>query len=559
MNKQILCLPLKSNKLYYVNVEIKSLPSGKVRAKATVSDAKGNVDPRFGTFVSKPQLEKNRTLAVNEILSKAEDRYQAQYGSDPATVEDMRDAYDTIFEEVKAGSLRIFPSWKSPTTNLNALVYFERHGLSFLESFADPNVQKFLSSDRDELFNSLVADSSSKNKNGEMGAKVLAEKRMLEFDAIYAHMRDQVQKLPVISLKPTSHSKPSPPPEQVKYLPRRVLVKFYHKVKELVKTDSKFAFFTILVIFGLRPGEAAARKPDDIVFYDEFCVVFVNSSVEKGKIKQSLKNDFSRRPVVIPFWGRCQLKDCVDQIGDDYPKEDNPMNNASICAAKVKDLLISCGASEALLEEMTSSLSMDEIDKEDLSDISILHLEKIACYVLRRIFATICRSVMGLSAFETDRLLGHKPVGQNGRKEPLSLHKDMNCFDTQADIARRMERYVFDPECTLNPYHHPIEIKDQESVDLIPFSEYQIVNQSKHDVVISFNIEAAETGETIRLDMPSTVEQELNVHSKAKEWMGQDREVIGDTSYPRKAKTRDELSTRNDGEDSPEPRGSNGP
>ena len=543
MNKQILCLPLKVNTLYFVNIEVLSLPSDpdKVRAYATVTDAEGTVVPQFGTFASRPQLYKNRKIAVNEVRTKAEDRYQALYGGDPATAKDMRDAFDAIVDAVKAGSLRIYPSWKSPATNLKALTHFERHGLPFLEAFANPNTQKFLPSDRDELFAALVVDSSSKNKNGEIGAKVLAEQRMNEYDAIYAHMRTQVQKLPVISLKPTSHSKPTPPPEQVKSLPRRVLMKFYSAVKKLVKTDPKFAFFTILVVFGLRPGEAAARKPDDIVFFDKFSVIFVKSSVEKGKIKQSLKNDFSLRPVVIPFWGRCHLKDCVDQIGDDYPKDDTPMNNASICAAKVKDLLISCGASEASLEEMASTLSLDEMDKEDIANRSKLFEDKIACYVLRRVFATICRGVMGLSAYETDRLLGHKPVGPYGRKEPSSLHKDMNCFDAQEDIARRMERYVFDPECTLNPYHHPIELQEQDSVDLIPFSAYQIVNRSEHDVVIGVNLEAAEMGETIRFDFPSTVERELNADSKAKEWMGQDRLVIGDTTHPRKARARDEL------------------
>lgn len=552
MTNKIIREALRSNRRFFVNIEITPLSKmpNKIRARAKVSDVNDNVIPEFGTFTSKPQLIKNQQLAVNEVIEKAEKRYQMIYGGTPATAEDLQNAFDAVVEAVESGALRIMPTWKQISTNKQELVHFSRHCLPILKEFINMNNDRFTDSDRRELYEHLVAEAEKNIRSKEAvkeKAKVLAEDRMEKYDAIYAHMRNQISKLPELSLKPGSHTKPTPAPEQVKSLPRRVLMRFYRRVKELVITDAKFAFFVILVIFGLRPGEAAARKPGDIKFYDKFCVVYVNSSVENGKIKKSLKNDFSRRLVVIAFWGMCKLKTCIDLIGDDYPKDDTPMNNANICASRVKELLLDCGAYEASLEEIASTLDADDLDKDDTPDISMISQLKIACYVLRRVFATICRSIMGLSSFETDRLLGHRPVGPNGRVEPNNLNKDMNNLDTLKDIAQRMERYVFDPECTLNPFFNPIEITDQDSVELIEFSGYQIVNQSGCDVTISFNIEAAEMGETIKIDIPSTANQDnLNADSRRKEWGAIDRLVIGDTTQPGKARSTNELKATQD-------------
>ena len=217
-------------------------------------------------------------------------------------------------------------------------------------------------------------------------------------------------------------------------------------------------------------------------------------------------------------------------IGEEYPKDETAMNSSVTCAKRVKELLLECGCSTALLNDLDESIPSDDLDSDDVRDKSNqLRSVKIGCYILRRVFATMMRSTMGLSMYVTYRMLGHAPISAGGKKTSKLQSVDLNSPDTQRDIAAKMERYVFDPEVTLNPAFYPYKASGT-NLQLIEYSEYKIVNNTDSAVMLDLNLEAAETGERITIAMSHDATPQLYNNSRPKDWTDHHRTVIGDTT-----------------------------
>lgn len=93
-----------------------------------------------------------------------------------------------------------------------------------------------------------------------------------------------------------------------------------------------------------------------------------------------------------------------------------------------------------------------------------------------------------------------------------------------------MERYIFDPECSLNPACTPIDVSKTDKIELIEFSEYCLVNNSDHPTTVCLNLMAAETGESIIVEISKGTLHNLQANSLPKSWENRNRTVIGDTS-----------------------------
>ena len=136
---------------------------------------------------------------------------------------------------------------------------------------------------------------------------------------------------------------------------------------------------------------------------------------------------------------------------------------------------------------------------------------------------------MGLSLYETDRLLGHIPVGAYG-KQSKRTGVDLNSPETQAKIAAKMERCVFSSSLTLNPSYKPYSISSSNRFSLLEFSEYIINNDTNSPVTLELNIEAAEAGEDVKINIPEQAESTLTATSVLKAWDGVSRTVICNTA-----------------------------
>ena len=211
------------------------------------------------------------------------------------------------------------------------------------------------------------------------------------------------------------------------------------------------------------------------------------------------------------------------------------MNLSAACSIWVKELLLSCGASAEEIRAISEDIPDDDLDADCTNKKAPEQSEqnkekKIACYVLRRCFATIMRSFMGFTLYETDRMLGHIPIGSDAKKARIRLNADMNSPDVQASIAAKMERYVFDRRYTLNPAYTPITTQGQTRINLIPFTEYILENNGERNQVLSLNVEASEAGEEIVVEMVPSVEQDLSAISTPKSWENTARTIIGQTN-----------------------------
>ena len=517
-----------------VDIKIKEQKDGKIKAIGVgINCDSGEVYAELSAATSKPMSRKRRELAINSVISKLEGQYMDVFGHAPAEIVDLENAFQHIKAAVYEHDMKLSPGWKSESTNKQALKHFERNSLELLFPFVGPNSRLFLDSDRDEIEQKTIAICTRSNGGNEETAKEAARRYLREADIIYNHMRDYDERLPELKFSSDAPFSRTPKEEQIKDLPRPLLMALYSRLSKLVEEEPYKVFFTIFVIFGLRPAEAAGRKPSDLIWYDTFCTAEISSQERNGALDHHLKNKYSRRIVVLSWWGVCLLKKCCQIIGEDYPHDNRAMNIAVECSAWVKNLLLEIGISQEFIDEVWATVSTDDYDpgdeKSDANTKLILR-EKIACYILRRVFSTIMRSEMGFTLYETDRLLGHVPVGANGKKETKLDNLDLNSLETQRTIAEKMERYIFDPEYSLNPACAPIDVSKEGEVDLREFSEYCLVNNSDRPVTRRLNLEAAETGESIIVEMPKGTKCNLQTNSIPKSWADRDRTVIGDTS-----------------------------
>lgn len=506
-----------------VSIRFKDQSDGRVKAVGIAINAETDENlSELGQYTSKAVSRNRKIAAINIVCSEFEKRYQEKYGLGPAEASDMQRAFSLVKKTVLVDHGKLYPRWESQSTNEAALKFFERNTLPLLLPYANKLNRPFLPSDRDTIIDQLREKCIRHSGDSQNSVEDVLRRHLREADIIYACIRDQDERLPEFRLTPTDFFAGTHKAEQVKYLPREAITVFYKNLSQKIPQNPRKVFFAVLVVYGLRPSEAAARKPSDLHFQETYCTLEVTSQERNGMLDSHLKNKYSRRVVVISYWGSKLLQQCCELIGDDYPHGDKAMNLSEDCASWVKNQLYAAGITPSLI----SALSAD-VEKSDKDDGDVTS-KKIACYVLRRNFTTIARTVMGLSLYETDRLLGHAPNGSRKKGGIQMYCPDMNSYATQKTLAEKMERYIFDPEISLNPICKPFALTVGKKHVLTEFSEY--VFTATGPCTVELNIIAAEAGENIEIGFPSESTQTLQAHSSPKDWQRHSRLVIGDTT-----------------------------
>ena len=520
-----------------VDISVTEYDDSTVRVKGIGVDPDSNIIYKeLGTVNSKRVSRSRLTHQINYVRHEFELRYGTVYSSAPADFNLMQRAFDSLKHKVEVDHFRLKPQWDRDSTNLSAIKHFERNGLELLKPFADPSLRMFLDSDRKELEEAVVEKVMRRNGGKENSARVDAQNHLEDWELILKRMREIDPRIPEFKLVPDEYAKRVPPKEQIKYLPRPLLMQLYSMLRDMISSYPKMVFFAVLVIFGLRPAEAAACKPCDICWCNTYCTILIANQEVNGLLCNKLKNEYSRRVVIIPYWGMVLLRRCQEEIGEDYPHDNYAMHRSQDCSAWVKKMLVEIGVEEEYINEVGLLISNDDMDDDAIltsgSTEETLEIRsyKIACYVLRRVFTTIMRSEMGLGQYETDRLLGHIPLDTNGKRVSNIQHIDMNSSTDQAKIAQKMERFIFDENISLNPSCMPYSVQEEGALNLIEFSDYTISNDADIPMELDLNLIASECGERIDIELPINARESLSRHSCPKSWEDISRTVIGDTS-----------------------------
>lgn len=486
----------------------------------------------IGVFESTAGSAKREAQLIRRIIEEIELRHQQIQPEKEPDSKALKAAFAIVEQKVETG-MRLKTGWNSLETNQNAIKFFKRNVLELLLPFANPAERQFLVTDRETIEEAIKKGCLNRNR-GKVGGEVEAAYTHLQnADLIYQSMRAVDPRLPEITLSSDSVLRRIPPEEQAKALSRSTMRKFCDKLKSMISKNPKLVFFAVLMIFGLRPAEGAAIKPCAIVFMETYCFLHVVVQGKKRSIEKSTKNSDSIRIVVIPYWGTQMLRECCHCIEENYPHDNATMNDSVQCSFAIKELLIESGASEEFFSEtVLKELSTMDMDPEDREDSQVAK-KKIACYVLRRNFASICRNVMGLTLSETDALMGHVVQGSNGGRERSYRRPDLSIPDVQKKIAAKMERYVFDPEVSLHPAQTAVELRADDREELMEYSEYVFAARDGCPLEVSFNLEAVECGEevTVILETGSEQQKKLTVNSYSsmkKSWEDRERKVIGD-------------------------------
>ena len=339
--------------------------------------------PPYKTKPVSPKLLKG---AEAEAIKAIENCYYEQFGQGKLDEDAIRAAFEKVKSAVEDG-MRLRPGWKAPSTNKSVILYFERNTLRLIIPVL-LNIKVFLDSDREEFRENLYKKCLQSSGEREDVARETLEKHLQEAEIVLSHMRDMDSRIPEIELVDSESRFKARREEKTKMLLYAILATFYKSVMDLVNLDPKFAFFAVLVIYGMRPAEAAGCNPSDIIWYDSFCVVALQNQEVEGIRSPKLKNDFSVRPVIISYWGKCVLEKCCELIGDDFPKDNTAMNRSSECSARVKELLLKAGATEEDFSDLSEDIPEEDLDsclsRKNPELKKADKLQKIACYVMHQ-------------------------------------------------------------------------------------------------------------------------------------------------------------------------------
>lgn len=439
---------------------------------------------------AKKSLVKN---LVNAALTTSVAKSQKRNTSDSL---DENNQYVIAFRQVAESEHPINPKW-SIDTRQTALTYFSRHTLVFLGEFDDI---EFLSSDREalkqEIFDSISDNARSQGIDRQM--RQTLQKHLDEADAIYAAMRQEDPSLPAIVFS-EGKRKARIQTETIKSLPRAVRRRFVCELEKRIATEPQMVFGAILMWDGgLRTGEAAAVIYSlDIRFIDETnAVVEVEWQEKNGFRSAILKTKNAYRIVPLSYWGITMLQRCLGAMPSACTKSRNqplaaPLRKRDL-SAWVRAVLADCGCDELFWQDMQTEEQRNP-DKDDEGN----PIYDLSAYVLRRDRCGIWRNVCGLTQAECDYYLGHA-IKFSQRKR-----NDMRATESLALTAKKLERFVYDPMISQNPYHKPVELRHGEDVELIPYEAIRLVNSTDTTLLVGLEAVAELISEPISLILSS--------------------------------------------------------
>ena len=484
-----------------IKVVVDALPDGGYAVVGIGLDAKGKAvtkTRRVRKVSSKAKISGAKKYVSNLVNAALAVGMVKSQKRDTADGLDENNSYVIAFRRVVESGHPINPKWNSDTRQ-TALTYFSRHTLAFLSKLDDA---EFLTSDREALkqaiFDSIGSNARSRGVDRQI--RQTLHKHLDEAEAIYAAMRQEDPLLPAIVLS-GDRKKQNIQQETIKSLPRAVRRRFARELGKRITTDPKLVFGAVLMWdCGLRTGEAAAVIYElDIRLIDETCAVVEVEWQEKNGFRSAiLKTKNAYRIVPLSYWGTTMLQRCVAAMPPSAESEKAPPNaplRKRNLSAWVRSVLSDCGCDEAFWDGILTEEQRNPDRDDDGNPIYDL-----SAYALRRDRCGIWRNVCGLTQIECDYYLGHA-IKLSQRKR-----HDMRTTESLTLTAAKLERFVYDPLVSQNPYHKPIELRHGEDIESIAYEASRLVNNTNTTLQIELDATAEIVGKPITLILPANAQ-----------------------------------------------------
>lgn len=448
-------------------------------------------------LVSAMNYEVSRKIPVNS-KPKAPQKVGALSRNEiDAVVQKMLDEKVIFYTPSYSGSKH--KSWNEQTHRA-VYTYWLNHNFSelLLRMAKSDNPSSVLEQFRDQLIDDTYHHGRS-IKNRQKAAQTVAI-NLARMNILLAFLRKDHPEFPAFDLTQGTFLGCVVPNEQIKFLPESMCRFFTKELEERVQTEPHYVLPAVLMYDGaLRTAEAAGISIRCIVFYEHYCVVQVLYQERDGERISRLKTDNAYRCVVLSYWAMTMIRRCLDILNLD-PDDDCLLLRADELSKWVREILYAFDPGYIENAEKVQRTNPDcDDDGNPVYDVS--------AYVLRRNAASRWRNYDGLTHDEIDIMLGHKELNQRPEKYLLDETQ-------QQEIAAKLERYVYNPNCTRNPAFAPIEITPQCKIDLVPYIVVKIVNTSDQPLRVHSDLTACCPKEPIIVHAPEDSTSDMMYRSE---------------------------------------------
>ncbi len=360
------------------------------------------------------------------------------------------------------------------------------------------------------------AEQSKRGNRNRADAERSVAAQLYRADYIYQRLRevrtdlDDLPKLDLTLYKPG----PRIQTEQCKALPDKIRVQFAHLLFRLLTTPAGgLALSAALMLFcGLRTSEAAGVLFQDIHNHGLFGSLFVCRQEKDGALTGVLKTGNAYRNVILPkiMLDFLEMREAyLQSLGyspeqvNEFPlacadQEPETLTRSNAVSALVRELLQLCGLSDEFFQSARelADREPDEVDGEKVQDV--------AAYTLRRDWGTRACHICGFSMDQVDYLLGHASKSK--------LRRDYLTPEKQAELAWKLERYVFDPRYSAHPAASPQVLLTRSEKDYPVSQAFRFHSDEQNTLEITYSFECTEPGDAVSIILPPGVKPEFAQH-----------------------------------------------
>lgn len=379
-------------------------------------------------------------------------------------------------------------SWNEDTHRA-VYTYCLSHGYgSFLLNIERPeDCEAALAEYRETLIQKTMENGRSKKQQQQVEQTV--DQMLARMKILTEELRKHLPTLPDFPYFGEIYRTAAIPDEQVKALPEEMNQAFRKKLEEFVPLEPRMVLAgTLMFDAGLRTAEAAGVLKEELNFSEiGYSLLTVRWQEKNGQRIERLKTDNAYRYVLISHWATQMVKKCLEALGLSWGKD--ILIPSKKLSSWLRKKLRECQEDFMINAERVEAQRPDR----DENDIPI---RDVAAYVLRRNAASRWMNHDGLTQDEVDYMLGHKKVK---KKKDKYLLDELD----QRSICRRLERYVYSPEHTLDPAYSPIKLTCSEKKKRFrDFASYTFINTANVPIILHIDTEASNPDEVIELSTP---------------------------------------------------------